>query len=207
MTLCEKPLEHHSRTEQQAAVVIQAISRGLAVRKAPEADLAPAADPPLENITMTAAEWTVKHSAELLQRVRHAAELRWKAVDGLHQQQQAQREEEARVMLAAHKKRKEKAAAKAAKRAKGNAGGKGVSDETAPLPEPKAVLLPSDDQFATLRPLAALPPLLLNFLRANLLTVHMHLCGARGGTRGGADGTGGGDAAAGDTVPGAPSTA
>jgi hypothetical protein len=202
MTLCEKPLEHHSRTEQQAAVVIQAISRGLAVRKAPEADLAPAADPPLENITMTAAEWTVKHSAELLQRVRHAAELRWKAVDGLHQQQQAQREEEARVMLAAHKKRKEKAAAKAAKRAKGNAGGKGVSDETAPLPEPKAVLLPSDDQFATLRPLAALPPLLLNFLRANLLTIHMHLSGARGGTGGGADGTGGGDAAAGVNADG-----
>jgi hypothetical protein len=138
MTLCEKPLEHHSRTEQQAAVVIQAISRGLAVRKSPEADLAPAADlSSPENITMTAAEWTVKHSAELLQRVRHAAELRWKAVDGLHQQQQAQREEEARVMLAAHKKRKEKAAAKAAKRAKGNAGGKGVSDETAPLPEPE----------------------------------------------------------------------
>ena len=152
---------------------------------------------------MTAAEWTVKHSAELLQRVRHAAELRWKAVDGLHQQQQAQREEEARVMLAAHKKRKEKAAAKAAKRAKGNAGGKGgFSDETAPLPEPKAVLLPSDDQFATLRPLAALPPLLLNFLRANLLTVHMHLSGARGGTGGGADGTGGGDAAAGVNADG-----
>ena len=196
MTLCEKPLGH-SRTEQQAAVVIQTISRGLAVRKAPDTELAPAVNPPPETVTMTAAEWTEKHGAELLQRVRHAAELRWKAVDGLHHQQQAQREEEARVSLAALKKRKEKAAAKEAKRVKGKTGGKGgVGDETAPLPELKAVLLPSDDQFAMLRPLAVLPPLLLNFLRANLLTICMHLRGARGGAGGAADGTGEGGAAA-----------